>query len=87
MAEFTLKPKEADTLRLNIGEESFQIPLLTSLTPAKVATLDTMEASIAFFNEYLPEDIQNSLTWGDYNDIAKAWTAASQKLAKRKPGE
>ena len=87
MAEFTLKPKEPDWLTVNIGENSYKIPLITSLPPAKVKSLDTFEASIDFFNEYLPEDIQNSLLWGDYNDIAIAWKAASEKLSKRKPGE
>lgn len=87
MAEFTLRRKEAETLKLNIGEESFFIPLAGSLTPDEAAPLDTPEGTRAFFQKYLTEDLCASLTLDDYEAITKAWVDASKKRSKKKPGE
>ena len=43
MAEFTLKRKPVKTLKVNIGEESFHIPLSMCLTPEELAPLGTIE--------------------------------------------
>ena len=53
MAEFTLKERPKKTLKLNIGEESFNIPLAGSLTPEEAAPLDTQAGTIEFFQKYL----------------------------------
>ena len=87
MAEFTLKPREADTLKLNIGDESFQIPLAASLTPEEAAPLDTQTGTIEFFNKYISEDVAKTLRIQDYNEITKAWVDASKKSSKKTPGE
>ena len=87
MAEFTLKPREVETLKLNIGEESFQIPLAGSLTPEEAAPLDTTEGTIAFFQKHLSKDIIAMLKIDDYNAITKAWLDASKKKNKKTPGE
>ena len=88
MAEFTLKPKEADTLKLNIGDKSFQIPLAGSLTPEEAAPLDTNTGTIAFFQKYIDDDeIKAALRINDYNAITKAWMDASKKAAGKTPGE
>lgn len=85
MAEFTLKKQEAKTLRLNIGDKSYQVPLVGSLTPAEVAPLDTPVGTRAFFNRYLDQDVVDSLTLDDYNAITKAWVAACKE--DNDPGE
>jgi len=87
MAEFTLKPREIETLKLNIGEESFQIPLAGSLTPEEAAPLDTNEGTIAFFQKYLSKDVIAVLKIDDYNAITQAWLDASKKKSKKTPGE
>lgn len=87
MEEFTLQPKEANTLRLNIGDESFQIPLAGSLTPEEAAPLDTNTGTIAFFQKYLSKKVIKSLRIDDYNAITKAWLDASYKASGKKPGE
>lgn len=87
MQEFTLTPKEADTLRLNIGDESFQIPLAGSLTPDEAAPLDTVNGTIAFFQKYLSKKAIKQLTINDYNAITRAWMDASQKANGMTPGE
>lgn len=87
MAEFTLKPREADTLQLHIGDETFHIPLGGCLTPEEAAPLDTQAGTIAFFQKYLSEDLKKVLTINDYNEITKAWIKESQRASKKKPGE
>lgn len=87
MQEFTLKPKEADTLRLNIGDESFQIPLAGSATPEEAAPLDTNTGTIAFFRKYLSKKVIKVLTISDYNKIIEVWKEASKKAEGMTPGE
>lgn len=88
MAEFTLKPREADTLKLNIGDKSYQIPLGNCLTPAEAAPLDTQAGTIEFIRKYIDdEEIKASLRICDYNEITKAWVEASKKAAGKNPGE
>lgn len=87
MAEFTLQRREPDTLKLNIGEDSFQIPLAGSLTPDEAAELDTQAGTIAFFKRHLTDEIVAVLTINDYNAITHAWIAASRKVAGKTPGE
>ena len=87
MAEFTLKRKEANTMRLNIGDESFQIPLAGSLTPEEAIPLDTQAGTIAFFQKSISGDIQKTLTIDEYNEISKAWIAASKAAGGKTPGE
>ena len=55
MAEYTLKKKQAKTLKLNIGDESFHIPLSMCLTPEELAPLDTPEGTREFFRKYLSD--------------------------------
>ena len=87
MQEFTLKKKEAKTLRLNISDESFQIPLAGSLTPEEAVTLNTAEGTIAFFNKYISPEIAKELTVDDYNEITEAWKNATRKASGKTPGE
>lgn len=77
MSEFTLQRKEAETLRLNIGDCSVNIPLAGSLTPAKAKELETAAGTHAFFSEYLPEEITKTLTVDEWNAITRAWVNAS----------
>lgn len=77
MDEFTLKRKEANTLKLNIGDCSVHIPLAGSITPAKAKELETSEGTRAFFAGYLPEEVAESLTVDEWNAITNAWVKAS----------
>ena len=78
MTEFTLKPKEADTLKLNIGDESFQIPLATSLTFAEAAAMKTQDGAIEFFRRHIRAEVADALTIGNWKDIITVWTEASK---------
>ena len=87
MAEYTLKRIETKTLKLNIGEESYQIPLMGSLTFKEAKTLDTQEGTYAFVKKYIPNKVLDGLTVEEYNQIVEIWKEESQKHAGKKPGE
>lgn len=82
MAEFTLKKREAKVLKVNIGDESFDIPLAGSLTPEEAAPLDTQAGTIAFFQKYLSKKVIKMLVIDDYNEITNAWVKASGEAGK-----
>lgn len=86
MPEFTLRKKPAKTLKVNIGEESFHIPLAGSLTPKEAATLDTAKGTQDFIKKYLSPEVADSLTIDDFNAITNAWTSASNRSGAN-PGE
>ena len=79
MQEFTLNRREEDFLKVNIGEESFNIPLATSLTLEDATSMDTMDGAIAFFKKHIRADVANSLTLYNYRDLIAAWKDASDK--------
>ena len=79
MAEFTLKQRPAKVLKVNIMDETFSIPLAGSLTPQEAAPLDTQEGTIAFFQNYLSDEVKQVLVIDDYNEITKAWVKASKE--------
>lgn len=79
MREFTLKKREEDYLKLNIGDESFLIPLATNLTLDEVKNMDSTDGAIEFFRKHIREDVAQSLTLYNYKDIITAWREASEK--------
>lgn len=87
MAEFTLRKKPAKTLKVNIGEESFHIPLSGSLTPSEMLPLNTAKGTQEFIAKHLSPEVAEVLTIDDYNAITKAWIEASNKAAGKSTGE
>lgn len=87
MAEFTLKRRKAKTLKINIDDKSYHIPLSGSMKPKEVAKLDTVEATLEFMKKYIPEEVLDELTQDEYNDIVKAWGEASKEASGLNPGE
>ncbi len=87
MAEFTLKRREAKTLKINIDDKSYYIPLSGSMKPKDVAKLDTVEATLDFMKKYIPEEVIDDLTQDEYNEIVRAWGEASKAASGLQPGE
>ena len=78
MREITVgNPKERKVLKINIGEESYSLPLLGSLTIKEAKRLDTEEGTVAFIYDYIPKDVLDALTVDDFNAIIKTWQSAS----------
>ena len=83
MAEFTLREKqEEDTLKLNIGENSYQIPLATGMTLDEARSVETIDGAIEFFQKYIDPEVSSTLTVRNYRDILTAWQAASREAVK-----
>ena len=87
MSEFTLRRREAKTLKVNIDDKSYTIPLAGSMKPKDVAKLATVEATLDFMKSYIPAEVIDDLTQDEYNDLVRAWGEASKTAAGIKPGE
>lgn len=85
--EITLKKPEVETLRVNIGEGTYEIPLGASLTVSDYASLNSFEGTIAFYKKYIPEEVADSLTFDEWNQITEAWTKATKKSGRLSSGE
>jgi len=78
MREITVGNRsERKVLKVNIGEESYSLPLLGSLTMKEATRLETQEGTLAFITDYIPKDVINELTVEDFNSIVDAWKSAS----------
>lgn len=82
MYEFTLKKREDDTIRFNIGEKSYLVPLAMGLTPTEAAKIDSLDGAVEFFNGYIDKAVVEKLTLRDYRDMLNIWREASKKSAE-----
>lgn len=87
MAEFTLKQKEAQTLRINIGDDSFELPLRGSLSVKEGVGLASEEGTYSFFMKHIPKEIFAKLTVDELNQIVEIFKVESDKQTKMTVGE
>lgn len=92
MREITLdQPKEV--LQVNIGDESYSVPLAGSLPfmdAMKLRKLDRderMDFVIEFIQKYIPEQVFATLTADMVMQIFTAWSEASKESQGAAPGE
>lgn len=81
MKEFTLKKKESDFFKLNIGEESYLIPLARSLTFEEINRMQDKENVVEFFRKYLGNDVFNALTVDQFEIVCREWQKANDMTA------
>lgn len=77
MKEFTLKEKESDFFKLNIGKESYLIPLARSLTFEEINRMQDKENVVEFFRKYLGNDVFNALTVDQFEIVCREWQKAN----------
>lgn len=78
MPNITIQPKKViEYLNVNIGDETYKIPLAKYLKIGEASKLDNNKAIIDFFKTYLSEEVVNALTFDDLAEIAEAWKSAS----------
>ena len=77
MKEFTLKKKETDFFKLNIGEESYLIPLARSLTFEEINKMQDKENVVEFFRKHLGADVFNALTVDQFEIVCREWHKAN----------
>ena len=87
MAEFTLKPLEARTIKINYGDDSFELPLQGSLTFAEAQLLATPEGTYSFMKKHVPEKIMSKLKVEEYNMILGAYRKESERHSGKSLGE
>lgn len=79
MAEVIIKKKEQiEVLKATIEDETYSIPLASSLPYVKLKAMRTDDKVIAFFREYIPEEVFNELTTDEVMQLVKAWNDAIQ---------
>lgn len=87
MKEFTLKPKQERTIRINVGDESFQLPLQGSLSRKEVMTLATPEGTYSFIKKHVPKDILDNMDMEQYNELLAIWKKESEAVFGKSVGE
>lgn len=85
--EITLQKPKVETLKVNIGDTSIEIPLGSALTVDEYKQVGTFEGTIKFYNKYIPKEIAKNLTFAEYNQITEAWVEATRKASNVNPGE
>ena len=93
MKEITLEqPKEV--LKINIGEKSFSMPLAGSIPFVELMDIkaaktqdEKLESMTKLLKKYIPEEVYNTLTSAEINQIMIAWGQASSEDSGITPGE
>lgn len=81
--KYTLQDtQEDDLLELNIGNETFNIPLATGMTLEEAYTMNTMDGAIGFFKKYIRKEVADALTLGKWQELLVVWMNASQNAKK-----
>lgn len=68
---------ERQCLKINIGEQSYMIPLAKSLTMREAAGLETAEGTVTFISNYIPAEVIDTLTVSDFDLIIETWKSES----------
>ena len=87
MAEVILKKKQIEVLKATIGDETYSIPLASSVSYLILKNMRTDEKVIEFFKEYIPEDVFNGLLTDEIMQLVKAWNDATQEATGASVGE
>lgn len=79
--------KQIDSLEVKYGDESYMIPLGNHIPVKRIKALKTDDDIMAFFSQYMPKKVVESLTVAQFSAIIKAWTEETKKVAGVTPGE
>lgn len=79
--------KQIDSLEVKYGDESYMIPLGNHIPVKRIKALKTDDDIMAFFFQYMPKKVVESLTVAQFSAIIKAWTEETKKVAGVTPGE
>lgn len=83
MREITLGSRPIEVLRVNIGKETYSLPLAGSLSVKEAAGMDSQEKVIAFFQKHIPKDVLEQLTVDDLTALSQAWSEESEKAGSK----
>ena len=72
MAEVIIKKREeTEVLKATIGEQTYSIPLASSIPYVKLKAMRTDDAVIEFFKNYIPEEVFDTLTTDELLQLIK----------------
>ena len=87
--ELNLNNLPNEVLKVTIGEKTYTLPLANALPYSKVKKLikisktgdteEQIDMFIAFFKEYIPEEVINNLPMASLTALAKAWGDTSEE--------
>lgn len=86
MAQVKLNNKQYDKkncLAINIGENTYNMPLAPAMSikmVKKMADDPTFDGMLEVLTNYIPEEVLDELTYGNLEQIVRAWYEASEKL-------
>ena len=69
--------KLKEVMEVAYGKKKFSIPLAHSISVKEVGMLRSKESVIDFLLKYIPEDIQDSMTFEELTQIIEGWSKAS----------
>ncbi|MBR2912893.1 MAG: hypothetical protein IKC40_03100 [Oscillospiraceae bacterium] len=90
MREITLtdENKQINVLKVNIGKETYSVPLSGSLSIREMKAMrDGVEDGFDFFGRYIPQDVLETLTMDQFKELNKAWKEASGEKTDADMGE
>lgn len=88
MAEITLgNAKAKKELTVNIGKNTYKVPLSGSLTLAEVKKIRDSDDPFALFRGHIPDEVIDNLPVDDLRALSEAWKAESEKENQPEPGE
>lgn len=90
MREITLtdENKQINVLKVNIGKETYSVPLSGSLSIREMKAMrDGTEDGFDFFGRYIPQDVLETLTMDQFNALNEAWKEASSEKTDASMGE
>lgn len=92
-----LNHNNKEVIVVTIGEKEYKVPLATSLPykdikalvklAKKEDTFEQLDAFIEFFKRYIPSDVIEGLPVSALNQLASAWSGASEKESGQSLGE
>lgn len=90
MREITLtnENKQINVLKVNIGKETYSVPLSGSLSIREMKAMrDGVEDGFDFFGRYIPQDVLETLTMDQFKELNKAWKEVSGEKTDADMGE
>lgn len=87
MAEVNIGQNQVEVLVVCIGSGEYKVPLAGSIPYVKLKKLKTDDDMIAFFEEYIPSEVFETLLVKDIQALIKAWNDATKESEGATPGE
>ena len=87
MKKVTIGGQNANVLAVEIGKETYSVPLAGSMKRKDVLALKDEESVYAMFARYIPSEVLDDMTVDEYNQLAQAWADANAEESGASLGE